>query len=117
MILLFSYQRQSVLKSPASSVLSIPMLNLFVRFMHYQKGYTQMGEGRLSSESEDVYPLPGVTSRRSFDRTELVSRFLCGLMFVGGTLMLSAASYVKQSDKDCAAQLSIWCKYEGKSPN
>ena len=85
--------------------------------MHYQKGYTPMEEGRLLSESEEVYPLPGVTSRRSFDQKELVLRFLCGLMFIGGALMLSAASYVKQSDRDCAAQLSIWCTYKYKPPS
>lgn len=93
------------------------MKNHFLRLMYAQKGYTQMEEGKLSSESEDVYSPPGVTSRGFFDRIELASRFLCGLMFVGGAVMLLAAGYIKQSDRDCAAQLSMWCTYKDKSPD
>ena len=74
-----------------------------------------MEEGKLLSESEDVYLPPSVPSRRSCDRTELVIRVFCGLIFVAGALMLSAAGYVKQSDRDCAAQLSMWCTYEDRS--
>ena len=81
-------------------MMSTIMSNHFLRLMHHQKGYSQMEEGKLLSESEDVYSPPSVTSRRSFDRTELVIRIFCGLMFVAGALMLSAAGYAKQSDKD-----------------
>lgn len=81
-----------------------------MRLMNTQKGYTQLEEGKLSSESKDVYAQPpAVISSGLFDRTELVARVLCGLMFVGGAVMLLAAGYVKQSDRDCAAQLSMWC--------
>ena len=93
------------------------MKNNLLRLMYAQKGYTQMEEGKLLSESEDVYTPPDVTSRGFFDRTELALRFLCGLMFVGGAVMLLAAGYVKQSDRDCAAQLSMWCTYNDKLPN
>lgn len=88
-----------------------------MRLMNAQKGYTQLEEGKLSSESKDVYSPPAVTSRGPLDRTELLARVLCGLMFVGGVVMLLAAGYVKQSDRDCAAQLSMWCTYEDKTPD
>ena len=87
----------------------------FLSLIYTQKGYAQLEEGKLSSESKDVYSSPNVTSRGCFDRAELASRFLCGLMFVGGALMLFAATYMEQSDKDCASQLSMWCEYEDKS--
>lgn len=42
----------------------------------------------------------------------LVSMF----MFVSGTLMVVSTLNYKQSDRSCAAQLSIWCKLEKASP-
>ena len=87
------------------------MKNHFLRLMYTQKGYTQLEEGKPSSESKDVYSSPSVTPSGFFDRAELASRFLCGLMFVGGAMMLLAAVNMEQSDRDCAAQLSMWCEY------
>ena len=84
--------------------------------MHHQKGDTQVEEGEQLSESDDVYSLPDVTYRRAFNWTELVSRIISGLMFVAGALMLLAAGYVNQSDRDCRAQLSMWCMCEDKFP-
>ena len=105
---------KSILKNQVSSMISIIMSSHFLRLMHHQKRFTQMEEDKLSSESEDVYSPPSVTSRRPFERTELVIRIFCGLIFVAGALMLSAAGYVKQSDRVCAAQLSMWCRYKVK---
>ncbi|KAL9612138.1 MAG: hypothetical protein Q9167_003254 [Letrouitia subvulpina] len=84
------------------------MKNPFLHFMHAQKGYSQVDESKLLSESDHIYSPPGVIFRRSFDQIELLARLICGLMFIGGAMMLLAAVYTKQSDKDCAAQLSIW---------
>ncbi|KAL9044034.1 MAG: hypothetical protein Q9214_002801 [Letrouitia sp. 1 TL-2023] len=80
----------------------------FLRFIRALKGYSQMEESKLLSESEHICSPPGVISRRSFDQIELLARLACCLIFVGGAMMLLAAVYTKQSDKDCAAQLSIW---------
>lgn len=89
-------------------MLSAIMRNHFRSLMHHQKGDTQVEEGEQLSESDDVYSLPDVTYRRAFNWTELVSRIISGLMFVAGALMLLAAGYVNQSDRDCRAQLSMW---------
>ena len=105
-------------ESAIVSALLPAMKSHFLRLMNAQKGYTQLEEGKLSSESKDVYlPPPAFISRGLFDRTELAARVLCGLMFVGGAVMLLAAGYVRQSDRDCAAQLSMWCTFDNRSPD
>ena len=89
------------------------MKDHFLRLMHAQKGYAQMEEGKGSSEeSENVYSPPSVISRGFVTWTELASRLICVLMFLGGVLMLLAARQEKQTDRDCASQLSMWCTYQ-----
>lgn len=91
------------------------MKNHFLRLMYAQKGYAQMEEGKLSSESEEVYSSRSVTSRGLVGWTELAARLICVSMFVGGALMLLTARRQKQSDRDCAQQLSMWCTYKDRS--
>ena len=91
------------------------MKNHFQDLMHAQKGYAHLEEGKLSSESENVYSPLRTPSRGFISWTELASRFLCILMFIGGAFMFAAARPLQQSDRECATQLSMWCMYRGRS--
>lgn len=67
-----------------------------------------MEETKLMAENEDL--IPAMKERRPGRRIDVFLQLLSIFMFVLGALMLVSAVSYKQSDKSCAAQLSIWCK-------
>lgn len=66
-------------------------------------------ESRLVSDTDEAL-MPAVEAKRAFPRIDLALRLLSSFMFIAGLSMLLVTLDYKQSDRSCAAQLSIWCK-------
>ena len=82
--------------------------NLLGRLLSPKLASQQMEERKLMSDSEEVLR-PMNTSKRGI-RADVVLNLLSLFMFFIGLLMVVSTLNYKQSDKACAAQLSIWCK-------
>lgn len=61
---------------------------------------------------EDEQNVQPPRSKTSPTRIHLPVILISMFMFVSGTLMVVSTLNYKQSDRSCAAQLSIWCKLE-----
>jgi len=79
------------------------------RFLISKPAPAPMEETKLMSEDEDVMPV--MKARRHGLRIDLMMHLLSVFVFVIGILMVVSTLSYKQSDKSCAAQLSIWCKH------
>jgi hypothetical protein len=84
---------------------------LLGRLMSPKLAPQEMEERKLMSESaESEEFMPPVQSRRNGQRIELILNLLSVFVFFIGLLMVVSTLNYKQSDKACAAQLSVWCK-------
>ena len=82
--------------------------NLLGRLLSPKLASQQMEETKLMSDSEEV--LPTMNTRKRGLRVDVMLNLLSLFMFFIGVLMVVSTLNYKQSDKACAAQLSIWCK-------
>jgi len=69
---------------------------------------TEAEETKLMSE--DDHDTGAREPKMSPARIHLAVLIISMFMFVWGTLMVVSTLNHKQSDRSCAAQLSIWCK-------
>lgn len=60
--------------------------------------------------TEDNHDLRATVAKMTPARVHLAVLLVSMFMFVLGTLMVASTLNYKQSDRSCAAQLSIWCK-------
>ena len=82
--------------------------NLLGRLLSPKLASQQMEETKLMSDSEEV--LPHTYSRKRSINVHVMLNLLSVFTFFIGLLMVVSTLNYKQSDKACAAQLSIWCK-------
>lgn len=61
---------------------------------------------------EDEQDIQAMKPKMSPTKIHLTVVLISMFMFVLGTLMVVSTLNYKQSDRSCAAQLSIWCKSE-----
>lgn len=79
------------------------------RLLHAQNGYSKINleDGVLSSQG----PSLAINSNSFYTRwKESVWRCISVSMFLSGILMLIISRQRKPSDRECTAQLSIWCE-------
>lgn len=77
-------------------------------FFETTKSSTEAEETKLMSE--DDHDTRAREPKMSPARIHLAVLLVSMFMFVMGTLMVVSTLNHKQSDRSCAAQLSIWCK-------
>ena len=82
--------------------------NILGRLLSPKLASQKMEETKLMSDSEEI--LPPMNTRKRGLRVDVMLNFLSLFMFFIGLLMVVSTLNYKQSDKACAAQLSIWCK-------
>jgi hypothetical protein len=82
--------------------------NFLGRLLQSKKEPSHMEEIKLMPEEEDIMPV--AKGRRNSSRLNRMVLLLSTAMFVLGLIMVVSTLNYKQSDKSCAAQLSIWCK-------
>lgn len=76
------------------------------------RGYTGVSDGDDSDEFDSSSHLEGrIISYRGSHFVQMAWSLICVLMFLSGGVMILAAQRWKPSDRECAAQLSIWCMY------
>ena len=76
------------------------------------EGYARIeGEGSPQRATLAWWPRD-FASPRLLGWAELAWRSVCLLMFISGAVMMLVSQCQRTSDRDCAAQLSIWCSYE-----
>jgi hypothetical protein len=84
--------------------------NYFSSLLKTTESPTKAEQTRLMSENE---PDPrAMEPKMDPARVHLTIVLISMFMFVLGTLMVVSTLNYKQSDKSCAAQLSIWCRLE-----
>ncbi|KAJ5588765.1 hypothetical protein N7537_011443 [Penicillium hordei] len=73
------------------------------------RGYSGVSDGDDSDEFDSSSHLGGrIISYRGSHFVQMAWSLICVLMFLSGGIMILAAQRWKPSDRECAAQLSIW---------
>ncbi|KAJ5887814.1 hypothetical protein N7495_007855 [Penicillium taxi] len=75
--------------------------------MKSHRGYSRTGTDDKFNEDDGISELQEMGT---FDhRFRLAWNLISMLMFLSGVVMILVAKDRKMSDKECAAQLSVWC--------
>lgn len=81
------------------------------------RGYSGVSDGDDLDEFDRSSHLGGKSiSYRGSYSVQMAWSLICVLMFLSGGIMILAAQRWKPSDRECAAQLSIWCMYLDNCP-